>query len=51
MESLSAPFLFEQTTTFVLKAYAVPVAYVENFHGEVSFNGLWWSFLFGVLSL
>jgi len=24
------------------------VAYVENFHGGVSFNGIWWSFAFGV---
>ena len=27
------------------------MAYAENFHGGVSFNGIWWSFVFGVLSL
>jgi len=25
----------------------VPVAYTENFHGGVSFSGIWWSFVFG----
>jgi len=24
------------------------VAYAENFHGGVSFSGMWWSFVFGV---
>jgi len=23
------------------------VAYAENFHGGVSFSGIWWSFVFG----
>ena len=25
--------------------------YAENFHGRVSFSGIWWSVVFGVLSL
>jgi len=29
----------------------MPVAYVENFHGGVSFSGVWWSFVFGVRCL
>jgi len=27
------------------------VAYAENFHGGSSFNGIWWSFVFGVRCL
>jgi len=27
------------------------VAYAENFHGGVSFSGIWWSFVCGVRSL
>jgi len=27
------------------------VAYTENFHGGVSFNDIWWWFVFGVRSL
>ena len=28
-----------------------PVAYAENFHGGVSFSGIWWLFVSGVRSL
>jgi len=27
------------------------VAYAENFHGGISFSGIWWSFIFGVRCL
>jgi len=27
------------------------VAYADNFHGGVSFSGMWWSFVCGVRSL
>jgi len=27
------------------------VAYAENFHGGVSFSGMWWLFVFGVSCL
>jgi len=27
------------------------VAYAENFHGEGSISGIWWSFVFGVCFL
>jgi len=27
------------------------VAYAENFHGWISFSGIWWSFVFGVRPL
>jgi len=31
--------------------YNKSVAYAENFHGEVSFSGIWWSLVFSVRCL
>jgi len=31
--------------------YTPPVGYAENFHGGVSFSGIWWSFVFCVRCL
>jgi len=32
-------------------AYIYPMVYAENFHGGVSFSGIWWPFVFGVRCL
>jgi len=60
MQAFGHALFFSKMLSFLLQLLYVEkflagllsaVAYAENFHGEVSFSDIWWSFVSGVLSL